>query len=751
MKQTVTLARISTATGIHRTSVQRKLDRNETPFIWHNGISGKEKRYFTSNLPKDLRLDLAKDNAKPATATQQQNKATKTGSKAAELQLRSAAEEKERKQILKEEGLAAFDLLPEEQKYIAIARRDFLFTCAGFAHAAGYKIRKGSNHSKKGYLDFIGNYNGGHLTLGREIHEVVGETISYSTLNRWRKSYDKLGLIGLVNNYHNPQKGSTSLSKDQKEFIIAAITDNPMIRVSNLERNLQGRFGFNIPSYAVINRYRDNWIKENLMQYEHLVNPDQWKNHRMVAYGSMSENITRLNELWEADSTPADLMLTDGRYSLIDIIDVYTRRGKFHVCKTSKGISIAALIRSGIINWGVPEALKTDNGKDYKGKLMQRVLEGLGIEQIFCRPFSGDEKPFAERFFKTFLHSLVETIPGYIGHNVSERKAIEARRTFADRVMKKGGDPVEVNISSQELQELCDEWTDYVYHHDKHGGLNGKTPMEIVRAWKEPIRHISNMRALDMLLMEAPRDGGERTLTKKGITVDGLFYNSPDMVMCEGKVRVLMDPIDMGTVYCYQPDDMGVMRFLCIGINPDFYGINKAEFSSICQNHQKKLIKAGRKELNKIAKKVVPETAYKEYIALRKSQVDNIIEMPQAKVDYSTTGLEEAERAAKAVIAEHSTQEGMDNQADDLNIEIDPVQAETVQPKKGKVMQLIQSDTEIYQGIRERVQNTDRMLNRTEYEFLNSYYATTSGKSFMLLEGDFRLTAGLQESQAEQQ
>lgn len=750
MKQTVTLARISTATGIHRTSVQRKLDKDNTPFVWCNGISGKEKRYFPSNLPKDLRLDLAKDKATPASAPLQQNKATQTGSKAAELQLRSAAEEKERRQIIKEEGLAAFDLLPEEQKHIAIARRDFLFACAGFAHAAGYKIRKGSSHSKKGYLDFIGNYNGAHLTIGNEIHEVVGKSISYSTLNRWRKSYDKLGLIGLVNNYHNPQKGSTTLSEDQKEFIVAAITKNPTIKVSNIERGLQGRFGFKIPSYAVINRYRDSWIAENQMQYEHLVNPDKWKNHRMVAYGSMSENVTRLNELWEADSTPADLMLTDGRYSLIDIIDVYSRRGKFHVCKTSKGTSIAALERRCIIDWGVNEALKTDNGKDYKGKHMQQVLEGLGIEQVFCAPFSGDKKPFAERFFKTFLHSLVEMMPGYIGHNVGERQAIEARRSFADRVMKKGGDPVEVNISSEELQTICDEWTEYVYHHDKHRGLNGKTPMEMVRAWNEPIRHISNMRALDMLLMEAPGDGLPRTITKKGVRVEGKYYHSVDMVYQTGQVKVLMDPVDMGTIYCYQPDDMGVMRFLCIGINPDFYGINKAEFASICQNHQKKLIKAGRKELNKTVKKVAPETAYKEYVGRRKSQVDNIVELPQKTVDYTTTGLEEAERAAEAVIAEQSAQEGMDNQANDLNIEIDSTTAETVPPKKGKVMQLIQSDTEIYQGIRERVQSTDRKLNRTEYDFLTTYYATTSGKSFMLLEGDFRATAGLQEAQIEQ-
>lgn len=740
---------ISTATGIHRTSVQRKLDRSAAPFIWGSGDRGRVKRYLVMDLPKDLRLDLAKDKAKHVSTIKQQNKATQTGSKAAELQLQSVAEEKERRQIIKEEGLAAFDLLPEDQKHIASARRDFLSTCAGFAHTAGYKNRKGSSHSKKGYLDFIENYNNGHLQLDSVIHQVVGETISYSTLNRWRKSYDKHGLIGLVNSYHNPNKGKSSLSKEQKEYIVGLITDNPMIKVTNIEKGLQGHFGFTVPSYAVINRYYEKWIRDHRMQYEHLANPDKWKNHSMVAYGSASEAITRLNQMWEADSTPADLMLKDGRYNLINTIDIHTRRVKFHVCKTSKASAIAALIRRCIIDWGVPEIIKTDNGQDYKSRYLQQVLAGLDVEQIFCKPFSGEEKPHSERVFKTFLHSIVEMMPEYIGHNVTERQAIEARRSFADRIMKKGGDPVEANISSDDLQKICDQWTEYIYHQDVHGSLDGKTPIQMVRAWQEPIRHISNMRALDMLLMQAPKDGGNRKIGKKGVKVDGKYYHSVEMTEHKGQVKVLMDPTDMGTIYLYQKDDLGELRFLCIGINPDWYGIDKAEFASMSKRHQMKFIKASKRELTKKAKKLGTKNAYKEYMALRKSQVDNIVELPKKTVDYTTTGLEEAERAAQAVIAEQSTQEGMDNQADDLNIQIDPEQ--TVQPKKGKVMQLIQSDTEIYQGIRERVANTDRKLNRTEYDFLTTYYATTSGKSFMLLEGDFRIIAGLQESQAEQQ
>ena len=43
---------------------------------------------------------------------------------------------------------------------------------------------------------------------------------------------------------------------------------------------------------------------------------------------------------------------------------------------------------------------------------------------------------------------ITELMPNYIGHNVPERKAIEARRSFAERVMNRESEPVEVNMTA---------------------------------------------------------------------------------------------------------------------------------------------------------------------------------------------------------------------------------------------------------------------------------------------------------------
>ena len=88
------------------------------------------------------------------------------------------------------------------------------------------------------------------------------------------------------------------------------------------------------------------------------------------------------------------------------MIDVYSRRLRYLVSKTSKATAIVALLRHCIIDWGVPETLKIDNGKDYKSAHVTRVLDGLEVNRVYCTPFQGQEKPHIERSFHTFLHVI---------------------------------------------------------------------------------------------------------------------------------------------------------------------------------------------------------------------------------------------------------------------------------------------------------------------------------------------------------
>jgi putative transposase len=539
----------------------------------------------------------------------------------------------------KEAGLAAYNALPADRRAEADARLEILQSRDAFLKATLLPKKKGS-------LLFIKELKSGRIDLPKDVMAAIPKrkgrlTLSWITLYRWEKAYQDQGRAGLAGNY--AKQPATSVPAHMREFIQAMIVDHPHVLIPTIMDAVKARFSSQpIPGESSVRRFVKKWKQENASLLLYLTNPDEWKNRNMFAFGDASEQIERLNQLWEFDSTPGDLMLTDGRHTLIGVIDVYSRRAKLLVSPTSKADSIAALTRRAILDWGVPEAAKTDNGSDYVSKHMVRVFTDLDIDQILCPPFTPEKKPHIERFFKTFSHSIVELLPGYIGHCVADRKAIEARRSVAQRLMKQGSDPVEINLSSTEFQEICNRWTRAMYHYNPHSSLNGKMPVQVARDWIGPLRRISDERALDILLSPAPSDGGIRQVGKKGIAVENAFFIAPELAGHEGKsVQVLLDRTDYGTVYVRSLDG----KFICKAVNPDRKGFDRAEIASQAKAVQKKVMRELSGQVKKIARKAGTRFIHEEILAHREKQIANIIDLPQPHEEYTSPGLEEAREA----------------------------------------------------------------------------------------------------------
>jgi putative transposase len=58
----------------------------------------------------------------------------------------------------------------------------------------------------------------------------------------------------------------------------------------------------------------------------------------------------------------------------------------------------------------VPEAIKTDNGRDYTANQLEHALRGLRIDHPLCAPFSPHQKPHIERGYSAANH-LVAQMP----------------------------------------------------------------------------------------------------------------------------------------------------------------------------------------------------------------------------------------------------------------------------------------------------------------------------------------------------
>ncbi len=543
----------------------------------------------------------------------------------------------------REAGLAAYSALSPERRAEADAR--YALLQARDAFLAATRLPK-----KKGSLLYIKELKAGTIKLDEEMMAAVPRrkgkvALSWATLYRWEKAYHERGRAGLAGQYTSTRE--TSVPEHMRLFIQAMLTDHPHVSIPSLVAAMEARFdGQAIPGSSSIRRYAEKWKKENASLMLFITNPDEWKNRNMFAFGDASEQVERLNQLWEFDSTPTDVMLTDGRHTIIGVIDIYSRRAKMLISPTSKAESVAALTRWAMLDWGVPEHAKTDNGADYVSKHMVRVFEDLEINQILCPPFTPECKPHVERFFRTFSHSIVELLPGYIGHNVADRKAIEARRTFAQRLMKQGADPVEINMSSDDFQKICDRWVTAMYHHNPHSSLGGKTPAQMAREWSGPVRRIANERALDILLCPAADGEGTRIVGKKGVKVESAWFFAPELAGHEDQqVRVLLDRADFGTVHVFGVDGV----FICRAINPDRTGHDRAEIAAKAKAVQSKVIRAAAAEAKKVAREAKTRFIAEEVLGHRERQIANIVEMPKPSQEYTTPALEEAARAVEDV------------------------------------------------------------------------------------------------------
>ena len=588
-----------------------KATKENWPFRARKGKGG-GREYNIDDLPAEVRAELL--------SLQQRNKEA------------SAQEEREA-------AMAALLKLQDNQLQKATIREQIVQEYILF------KERNGLSNTKA-RMEFCINFNNKKILPDSSIRAVVSN-ICERTLFNLQKNYETMGLAGLADNYGN-RKGASKIESQPeiKELILGLIYFNPDIKCHLIMRGLRTRYGSkNLPSYRTVQNWVAKWKHDNQSVLLAIQNPDAWRNKYQSATGSQSENIIRLNQRWEYDSTPTDIMLNDGsRHNIVGVIDVYSRRLKLLVSNTSNTQAVTSITRACLLEWGVPEEVKTDNGADYASKHMKRVFDSLEVRQIFCKPFTPEGKPHIERVFKTFSHDVLEILPGYIGHNVSDRKNIEARKSFADHIMGNAKIKSDDYLSIEQLQEFCDKWIENYYMQKPHRGLNNKTPQSMIDNYNGEVRRIKNERALDILLLPTSGDG-IRTVTKKGIALDNAYYDSNDLALYVGKqVKVLYSEAEWGKIYVFTPES----KFICEAFCPERNGISRSEVASAKKTLQKRLIAESKQIVKNYSKKYMVKNLAEEIVNQKIENNPDILVFPKPETPYESKFLIEAEKILEA-------------------------------------------------------------------------------------------------------
>lgn len=529
-------------------------------------------------------------------------------------------------------------LKPFQQKKLD-ARIEVLNAYKSFKRYGGLGVTKARE-------EFSTLYNNRSIDLSDLTFETI-KSVSPKTLQRLEQSKSE----DLIVNYGCSSLSIIDRNDELKKFVISVVFEKPDVRATHIYKMIKIEFKqFKISKMTVI-RWLNKWKKDNESVYLSFANPDAHKNRFLPAQGSLSADITRFNELWELDSTPADVMTTDGRYSIVGVVDVFSRRAKVILSKTSDSKAVCRVMRKAIAEWGVPEMIKTDNGKDYASKHFTQAMATLGIEQTFCNPYQGQEKPHVERFFGTMTRDLFELLDGYIGHSVADRKGIESRMSFANRLGTDEDVLYNVKLSKDELQEKMDLWIENAYEHEEHRTIK-MSPWKKYTTCRAVTKIISNIRQLDMLLTESVI----RTVSKKGIQIDGVEYYGAELATYIRKqVKCIYDNEDMGRLYVYDIDNH---KFIGVAMNAENAGANREEWAAKAKKLQKAADAEGRKAIRKAKSKITVTNAVERLY--QPNPTGNKAVAQKLEVEYVAQTLQEANSALNAsekpiVIAQDKT------------------------------------------------------------------------------------------------
>jgi putative transposase len=502
--------------------------------------------------------------------------------------------------------------------------------------------------------DFCERYNARDVAVDQWVADEVA-TVSVRSLFRWRQDRDT-GRWHAIGGKGRRDKSLLERVEDGDVagYIGGCLAREPHLKASHLRDLVEARFSAElrlglgvvpIPVERSFQRFIAMWKEQNATALMKLNDPDAFKSRFRFSGNNAYSHVVRLNQLWEIDASPADMLCTDGRYAIYVLIDIYSRRIISHVTKNPRTEASLYLLRKAIIEWGVPESLRTDNGSDFTSHAFKRALRSVGVIHDITRAFSPEQKGIVERAIGTMQRSLMTTLDGFIGHSVADRKVIEARKSFAARLGVNFEKADCVNMTSAELQGYMDAWCKNQYAHRTHATLK-TSPFLKAQTEILPDKNISNPRVLDMLLSAA--DGGARVVTKRGIRINGAYYFAGALI-AGMKVFCRQDPLDMGHIKVFKDDELG--EFICEAVCPELAGIDVGQAVAMVRAEQNRIHTEAAKDVRAQQRAIKPRHMADAIRDLHIQKSANITAFPRRSETYSTEAIEQAEIALDGVFA----------------------------------------------------------------------------------------------------
>ncbi|PKR90901.1 integrase [Pleomorphomonas diazotrophica] len=532
------------------------------------------------------------------------------------------------------------------------ARMAILTACE--IYAAGINLTK-----KGGYRSFEFAYNCGQVRVEDWVREEVPK-VSARTLFRWLADAREGKSLGVDRALARQGKGilETANGGRAKAFVLGLIAHQPGIKAERIQTLLSDEMGGSliaadgtvrpIPPVRTIQNQVKIWRTTEAVALAKLSDPDRYRSTMEPSGVGMLRHVTAPNQLWMIDSSPLDAVDAEvSRPTVYACVDVGPRRMILYVSRTPRAAAVAMLLRKALLAWGVPKEIKTDNGSDFAAEDTKRLAAALDIELKYSDAYSPKQKGHVERAIKTMQHGLAELLPGYVGHNVAERKRLEDRKGFAQRLGAETAELFGASYTIADIQKAADRWIELVYEQTPHSALKGKTPVEAARQSGIVIRTVDE-RALDVLLMPVAKGGGYRKVTKFGVQI-GEYHYQTIKALPGDRVMVRMDPNDLGVVYLF---DEATGAYVELAVCPELRGIDPAEYTRMVKQQRAALLKDKtdpiRAEVRQLTSGVPMIERYlnEKERQLRSKGGADIVQLPTRTIEHVTPEIAAALTAA---------------------------------------------------------------------------------------------------------
>ncbi|MBA1220839.1 transposase family protein [Pseudomonas fulva] len=191
---------------------------------------------------------------------------------------------------------------------------------------------------------------------------------------------------------------------------------------------------------------------------------------------------------------------------------------------------------------GLASTYVMDNGSEFAGKKIGYIMHLLGSKVVYCEPYTPDQKPFVERWFKTHNIRFAHHLSGTTFSNPDERGDYDSEKN--------------ATYTIAELKEGFGKFID-IYHQDFHRTLNDSplnTWNKLLDPTFPPKRYSTEdiQRLLWSKTTALPCSGriGFSNLQWTGPAVPALATRGPKKT----RLTVFYDITDLGTVWISHPD-----------------------------------------------------------------------------------------------------------------------------------------------------------------------------------------------------